>query len=107
MGDRERRCRARHRGRAGSGVGGEARPRSAARESRGVGDAAVERASAAHLQAPDLSELSQDAACADGWGLKVKIVGIVLLAMASAAAQQYDLVISNGRVIDGTGNAWF
>jgi N-acyl-D-amino-acid deacylase len=30
-----------------------------------------------------------------------------LLLTATATAQQYDLILTNGRIIDGTGNAWF
>jgi N-acyl-D-amino-acid deacylase len=30
-----------------------------------------------------------------------------LLLTATAAAQQYDLILTNGRIVDGSGNAWF
>lgn len=36
----------------------------------------------------------------------MKLAGLLLTALCTFA-QTYDLVISNGRVVDGTGNAWF
>ncbi len=37
----------------------------------------------------------------------MRLVAFVLFAAAAWAQQPYDLVISGGRIIDGTGNAWF
>src|SRR5689334_19927075 len=36
-----------------------------------------------------------------------KCIGALLVALAPAAAADYDIVIRNARVIDGSGNAWF
>jgi N-acyl-D-amino-acid deacylase len=36
-----------------------------------------------------------------------KCIGTLLLALAPAAAADYDILIRNGRVIDGSGNAWY
>ena len=32
---------------------------------------------------------------------------IILLLSFSATAQTYDVVIQNGKIVDGTGNGWF
>jgi N-acyl-D-amino-acid deacylase len=39
--------------------------------------------------------------------LLARVIAISLLPAAAAAAAQYDLLIRNGRIVDGTGNAWF
>jgi N-acyl-D-amino-acid deacylase len=47
------------------------------------------------------------------WGSPIVIVVVVLLAVSGVAAQggsanpQYDVIIRNGRIIDGSGNPWF
>jgi N-acyl-D-amino-acid deacylase len=35
------------------------------------------------------------------------ILGIALLLANTLDAQDYDLVIRNGRIVDGTGNSWY
>ncbi|SOE22622.1 N-acyl-D-amino-acid deacylase [Spirosomataceae bacterium TFI 002] len=39
--------------------------------------------------------------------MKLKLLILLLFTCYSADSQDYDLVIKNGRVIDGTGNPWF
>ncbi|HKC35920.1 MAG TPA: hypothetical protein VKB95_07645, partial [Chitinophagaceae bacterium] len=36
-----------------------------------------------------------------------KIIPILLLIPSIAFAQQYDVLILNGKIIDGTGNSWY
>ena len=36
-----------------------------------------------------------------------KIILAFLLLPAMVFAQQYDIVIANGKIIDGTGNSWY
>jgi N-acyl-D-amino-acid deacylase len=36
-----------------------------------------------------------------------KIISILLLLPSVVSAQQYDVVIANGKIIDGTGNSWY
>ena len=39
--------------------------------------------------------------------MKLLLLSLALLSTLAAPAQTYDLIISGGRIIDGSGNAWF
>ena len=36
-----------------------------------------------------------------------KIISVMLFIVTTLHAEQFDLLIKNGRVMDGTGNPWF
>ncbi|HEX8061135.1 MAG TPA: amidohydrolase family protein, partial [Cyclobacteriaceae bacterium] len=37
----------------------------------------------------------------------MRLILIFLVASISACAQQYDVLIKNGKIVDGSGNSWF
>lgn len=39
--------------------------------------------------------------------MRVKVLLIVMVSLFRTAAGQYDLLIKNGRILDGTGNSWY
>ena len=47
------------------------------------------------------------AAAREFWGIVQMTTAPLLPADSSTATTSFDLVISNGRVVDGTGNPWF